>query len=130
MFGNNKGFANITINGRKIHCSGSNMVISNGKIIVDGNVVQDSLSGDIHVEIHGNVAHIQCGGSVTVHGNAGSIDCGNSCTVDGDVVGDIDAGSHVSCGNVTGNVDAGSHVHCDNVSGDVDAGSSVRYGRL
>ena len=125
MFGKKKNFTSITINGQTINCSGSNITISNGKVIVDGKTIQGNMSGDIHVEIYGDVENIQCGGSVTVHGNAGSVDCGGTCTVEGDVHGDIDAGNSVNCGNVTGNVDAGNSVHCDNVSGDVDAGCNI-----
>ena len=130
MFGRKNNFTNITVNGRTINCSGSNITISNGKVIVDGKLVQGDMSGDINVEIHGNVENIQCGGSVTVHGNvSGCIDCGTTCNVDGYVNGDIDAGNSVNCGDVAGDVDAGNAVHCRNVSGDVDAGGSVHYYR-
>lgn len=102
----------ITINGKTITCSGTNVVINNGKVIVDGNIVQECNSGDIKVTIEGNVNKIDCGGSVEVHGNSGSIDCGGSCKVSGDVKGDIDAGGSVTCGNVSGDIDAGGSVRC------------------
>lgn len=129
MFGNKKNFNSITINGKTIHCSGSNIVINNGKVIVDGKVVQGDMNGDIRVEIHGDVESIKCGGSVTVRGNAANIDCGGGCEVCGDVHGNVDAGSHINCGNVAGNVDAGNYVNCGNVSGDVDAGGNVSFRR-
>ena len=129
MFGNKKSFTSIVINGQTINCSGSNITINNGKVIVDGKVVQGDMSGDIHVEIHGNVQNIKCSGHVTVHGNAGYIDCGGACEVGGDVCGDIDAGTHINCGNVTGDVDAGTSVVCRDVSGDVDAGCRVSFHR-
>ena len=96
----------ITINGKTITCLGTNVVINNGKVIVDGKTIQECNSGDIKVN------KIDCGGSVEVHGNSGSIDCGGSCEVGGDVKGDIDAGGSVTCGNVSGDIDAGGSVRC------------------
>ena len=90
----------ITINGKTITCSGTNVVINKCN------------SGDIKVIIEGDVNKIDCGGSVEVHGNSGNIDCGGSCEVDGDVKGDIDAGGSVTCGNVSGDIDAGGSVRC------------------
>ena len=102
----------ITINGKTITCSGANVVINNGKVIVDGKTIQECNGGDIKVVIEGDVNKIDCGGSVEVHGNSGSIDCGGSCEVSGDVKGDIDAGGSVTCGNVSGDIDAGGSVKC------------------
>lgn len=102
----------ITINGKTITCSGTNVVINNGKVIVDGNIIQECNSGDIKVTIEGDVNKIDCDGSVEVHGNSGNIDCGGSCEVDGDVEGDINAGGSVTCGNVSGDIDAGGSVRC------------------
>ena len=102
----------ITINGKTITCSGTNVVINNGRIIVDGKTIQECNSGDIKVTIEGDVNKIDCGGSVEVHGNSGNIDCGGSCEVSGDVKGDIDAGGSVTCGNVSGDIDAGGSVRC------------------
>lgn len=107
-----RGFLRITINGKTITCSGINIVISNGKVIVDGKTIQECNSGDIKVTIEGDVNKIDCDGSVEVHGNSGSIDCGGSCEVSGDVKGDIDAGGSVTCGNVSGDIDAGGSVRC------------------
>ena len=45
----------ITINGKTITCSGNNIVINNGKVIVDGNTIQECSSGDIRVVIEGDV---------------------------------------------------------------------------
>lgn len=87
----------ITINGKTITCPGSNVVIRNGKVIVDGDTIQECSSGDIKVVIEGDVNNIDCDGSVTVRGN---------------VDGDIDAGGSVTCGNVSGDIDAGGSVKC------------------
>lgn len=101
-----------TINGKAITCSGTNVVIDNGKVIVDGNIIQECNSGDLKVIIEGNVNKIDCDGSVEVHGNSGNIDCGGSCEVGGDVEGDINAGGSITCGNVSGDIDAGGSVRC------------------
>lgn len=61
-----RGFLRITINGKTITCSGINIVISNGKVIVDGKTIQECNSGDIKVTIEGDVNKIDCGGSVEV----------------------------------------------------------------
>ena len=87
----------ITINGKTITLSGSNVIINNGRIIVDGKTIQEYSSGDIKVVIEGDINNIDCGGSVEVHGNSGSINCGGSCEVSGNVLGDIDAGGSVKC---------------------------------
>lgn len=87
----------ITINGKTITCSGTNVVINNGKVIVDGNIIQECNSDDIKVIIEGDV---------------NKIDCGGSCEISGDVKGDIDAGGSVTCGNVSGDIDAGGSVRC------------------
>ena len=50
----------ITINGKTITCSGSNVVIRNGKVIMDGNTIQKCSSGDIRVVIEGDVNNIDC----------------------------------------------------------------------
>ena len=100
----------ITINGKTITCSGNNVVIRNGKVIMDGNTIQKCSSGDIRVVI--DVNNIDCDVSVTVRGNARIVNCGGSCEVSGNVDGDIDAGGSVTCGNVSGDIDAGGSVKC------------------
>lgn len=101
----------ITINGKVFNYSGNNITINNGKVIVDGNVIQEC-SGDIKVNIYGDAHIVDCNGSVEVFGNAGSIDCGGSCEITGDVTGNVDAGGSVTCGNVSGDIDAGGSVSC------------------
>lgn len=108
-------FNNVIVNGKKIPCFGRNIVISNNQVIVDGKITADNLTGNVEVVVNGDVAHLECAGSVKIRGNAGSVDCGGSCTVGGDVSGDIDAGGSVTC---------------DKVGGDIDAGGGVKCGRL
>jgi hypothetical protein len=112
IFKGRNNFNSVTINGQTITCSGSNVIIRNGEVIVDGKVIQSDIGNNAQVVINGDVNKIECSGSVEVHGNSGSIDCGNSCKVDGDVNGNIDAGGSITCGNVSGDIDAGGSVRC------------------
>lgn len=111
MFGKNK-FNHIIINGQTITCSGNNICITNGNVIVDGKVIQSNIGNSVTVVVDGDVNKLDCSGSVEVHGNAYTIDCGGSCTVKGNVSGNVDAGGSVTCGNVLGDVDAGGSVKC------------------
>lgn len=101
----------IQVNGVTIAPNGNNIVIQNGKVIVDGKTVATDI-GNNDVVVNGDCGSIQCSGSVEVKGNSGSIDCGGSCDVGGNVTGSIDAGGSVTCGNVDGDIDAGGSVRC------------------
>lgn len=100
----------ITINGCTVHCSGKNVVVKNGTIIVDGNVMHSSDNPNIQVVINGDVNSIKSDGSVEVKGNVGTIDCGGSCSVSRTVTGNVTAGGSISCGEIIGNVCAGGSV--------------------
>ena len=109
----NKSFNRIFVNGKEIACSGRNISVINGKVSVDGKVVEDNLTGDITVVVDGDVSSIECDGDVTVNGNCESgIDCGGSCTVAKYVRGNINAGGSVDCGDVDGYINAGGSVRC------------------
>ena len=100
----------ININGKSITCSGNNISICNGAIIVDGKTIQEVNNNNVQVVIKGNVNKIDCSGSVEVYGDSGDIDCGGSCGVNGNVKGNITAGGSVNCGNTEGNISAGGNV--------------------
>lgn len=112
IFGKNNSFNKVVINGKTINCSGSNIIIQNGEVIVDGKAIQSNIGYDIKVVVYGNVNRLDCAGSVEVHGNCGSIDCSGSCKVDGDVNGNIDASGSVTCGNVSGDIDCSGSIRC------------------
>lgn len=106
----------IIVNGKRIQCSGSNVSIINGRVIVDGKEIANEESREVYVTIEGDVNKIDCSGSVTVKGNVkGNIDCSGSCEVEGDVGGDIDASGSVRCDNVSGSVDASGSVRCGKI---------------
>lgn len=105
---------NITINGRSFSVKGNNISVINNRVIVDGVVIEDGLSGIVEVKFEGDIASLRCDGSATINGN---------------VMGNVDAGGSVDCGDVGRNVDASGSVRCGNVGGDIDAGGSVRYSR-
>lgn len=105
-------YSNVTVNGKTIRVRGNNISVVNNRVIVDGKVVSESLSGDITVIVEGTCGNLKASGNVEVNGDCGNIDCGGSCTVRGNVSGDIDAGGSITCGNVGGSIDAGGSVRC------------------
>lgn len=96
-----------------IESNGSNVVVSKGKVIIDGKVIKNELIGNIEVSIDGDITSIDCAGEVIVNGNVnGNIDCGGSVKISGNVDGSIDCGGSCECGNVGGDIDAGGSVKC------------------
>jgi len=103
----------ITINDNKFTTSGTNICINNGKVIVNGVVIQDGLSGVVDVKFEGDLASLDCNGSATVKGNIkGNADIGGSLDCAGNIGGSIDCGGSVNCGSVGGDIDAGGSVRC------------------
>ena len=124
-----KSKSNVVING--ISITGSNIQMSNGKIIVDGKELTD-IPKDRKITITSDqpiyIQELKSAYSVELTGDVQSIDAGTSVTVKGNVSGDVDAGNSATIkGNVGGSVDAGNSVHCGNVSGNVKAGNSVYH---
>ena len=108
----------ITINGESHDVEGNNIVVRRGKVLVDGKVIKDGLTGTVKIQFEGDLAYLDCTSAIvngTVHGD---VDC-TSVIVNGDVSGDID-GTTIKCGDVGGDVD-GTTVTCGKVKGDVDA---------
>lgn len=105
----------ITINGTTVTVTGSASSVSiiNGKVIVNGQVVQDGLSGIVEIKWDGPLASLQADAAVTC----------------GDVHGNVRAASSVSAGDVGGSVNAGGSVNCGQVSGSVNAGGAVNCRR-
>lgn len=119
----------ININGKTY--VGNNIQITNGKVVIDGKVMNDDLSQDKKIEINvvgefkGNL--IVTEGNVNVKGDiGGNVNAVGSVTCD-DVGGNVDAGGSVTCDDVGQSVSAGGSVSCDDVSGSIMAGGSVRY---
>ena len=105
-------YSNVTVNGKTIRVSGRNISVVNNRVIVDGKVVSESLSGYVTIIVEGSCGNLKASGNVEVNGDCGNIDCGGTCTVKGNVSGDIDAGGSITCGNVGGSIDAGGSVRC------------------
>lgn len=101
-----KSFMNsITINGESFVCNGKNIVSINGKIIVDGEVIKEGLSGNVTIHFNGDLANLTCADAV----------------INGNISGDVNA-ADVKCGDVGGNV-SGADVRCNNVKGKITAAS-------
>lgn len=96
----------IVINGVVVS-GGKNIVVSNGRVVVDGQDVTPDAK-DIRIEVHGSVdsLDVDACNAISVTGSAGSIK-----TQSGDV----------RCGDVHGSVKTMSgDVHCGAVSGGVE----------
>jgi len=102
----------IEINGKKIDVVGSRVLIQNGKVIVDGNTIEDKTSGDFKVVINGYAGDVECVGSVEVNGNVnGDIRCGGDIRVEGNTHGDINCDGSCTCHDVIGYVDSDGYVN-------------------
>lgn len=107
--------ARIVVNGKNVTV-GRSVVISGGKVIVDGTDITPDTK-EISITVEGDVESldVEACGTVQVNGNTGPVrsQAGN-IRIGGDVHGDVksQAGSIV-CGNVSGNVKtlAGSITH-------------------
>ncbi|QRE00167.1 hypothetical protein [Burkholderia phage BCSR5] len=107
-----------TVNVNGVTISGGNISIVNGKVYVDGNLVETGEAKTININVEGSVESIKADACsyVKVSGDAGTVS-----TVSGDVqCGNVLHGSvstvngDVKCGNVMGNVST--------VSGDISRG--------
>lgn len=106
----------IIVNGKKYQVQGTNIVVKNSRVYVDGKDITDgaeSFSGIVEIRWEGPLASVQSDASVSVQG---------------DVKGDVRANGSVNCGHVGGDVKAGGSVNCGRVTGKVKAGGSVNCG--
>ena len=100
----------MTINGKVYHTNGKNISVIGDKILVNGEVVEEGLSGIIEVKFMGEL------GNLTAH----------NATVSGNVFGD--AKSHnIICTNINGDVEA-HNVKCETIKGNVNA-KNVSYAK-
>lgn len=125
--------ASINIGG--VQVTGNNIEIRNGKVIVDGVVIEGvnntngvSISGGGVLEVRvleGRVENLKADGSITCGNVEGSANAGGSVRCD-DVKGNANAGGSITCGDVGGNASAGGSVKCGDVRGNVTAMSVKR----
>ena len=101
----------IVINGITVEVEGSNVVVRNGVLYVDGESVQSQLSGDVNIIWEGDLANLFADGSVTC----------------GDVEGNVTAGGSVRSQKIDGNVTAGGSVH---TGGTVARGGRIGHGDI
>jgi hypothetical protein len=108
--GDTKSMATVTINGHTY--SGRSVIITNGRVIIDGVPQDGTLSGVVEIRVtQGVLGELSTDASVT---------CGQ-------VLGNVSAGGSVRCDQISGSVTAGGSVNCGNVGGSVSAGGSVRH---
>jgi hypothetical protein len=112
--------AKITIDGVAMHV-GRNLTINGDKIIVDGVVQPQHLSGVTEIRIvEGVLAELHTDRSVHCENVEGNVHAGASVNCE-KVGGSVRAGASVNCGNVKGSVTAGASVNCDDIGGSVHA---------
>lgn len=103
---NNKVISSFNMSGNN-----SSIVVSNGKIIINGTDVTPDAK-EIYVVVTGDVTNLEIGAcnDVKITGNVGSVKSGSgNINIDGPVTGDVKAGSgNIHCGNVGGSVKTGS----------------------
>ncbi len=115
--------ASVTING--ITYSGNNVVVVNGKVIIDGREAKmDVIKSNITINIEGNIEKLEAdycekiivkGDVNTLHSTSGNIDIqGNVTNTVNTISGDIE------CNDVGGNVNSTSgDINCHDIKGSV-----------
>jgi hypothetical protein len=124
------GMGTFNIAGRTFR--GSNIMITNDRIVIDGKDVTDEYdirpAGILEIKVlEGTIHALTTDAAVTCNDVTGDVDAGGSVSCKA-VGGSVDAGGSVNCGNVAGSVNAGGSVNCGTVGGSIDAGGSVRHG--
>lgn len=104
----------IIINGKEFTVSGSNISVINGKVFVDGKLIEEGLTDNVTISFVGDLASLSTNGSATIHGN---------------VNGNVDVGGSVTCGNISGSLNSGGSVACLEVGGNINAGGSVKVSK-
>jgi glutamate synthase domain-containing protein 3 len=112
MKGNNVAGSSITINGTPY--SGNNISISNGKVVVNGVVQEQTLSYNITVNVIGDVETLDTiSGDVYIQGNVGNLKTTSGDVQCKDVAANVQTVSgDVRASKITGNVKT--------VSGDIN----------
>ena len=119
MFGR-KNKNTIEINNRTINISGNNIRIANGKVYVDGKLVDNIDGPEITIIIEGNVENLETEYDVNIQGSCGNVTC-DLLTVNGNINGDVDANCINVNGDINGNVDVVSINIKGTIHGNVDA---------
>lgn len=93
----------ITVNGKTYKdIQGNNISVVNGVIKVDGKVICEGLSGDVHVKWEGDLANLETHNADILGSVKGSVK-GHNIDIEGFVGGDV-TGHNIDCGDVNGNV--------------------------
>lgn len=113
----------ISINGCNNIVAGRDIVIANGRVIVDGKDVTTPDSKEIIISIEGNVQSLNADAcsTIKVSGNVGSLQTSTGDVKCGDVQGSVSTKSgDIECGSVGGNASTMSgDIDCKSVTGNV-----------
>jgi hypothetical protein len=110
--------ASITVNGRKISFTGSNMTITNGKVFVDGKLMQGTEQNEkeINIIVEGNIDKLECDGDIN------NLECSE--------VNNVSVGNNLNCGVIKEGASAGNNINCDNIYGNATAGNNIKCGEI
>lgn len=118
----------MNINGKTFSgdCYGKGVSINNGKVIIDGNIINEiDASKIMKIVIEGDVGDVGSDKPIEIHGTVNgnvksleNINCEN-------IYGDVKAGHNVNCNNIEGDILVGKNVNCNNVSGNIRATGNV-----
>jgi hypothetical protein len=114
----------VTINGK--HYQGSNIVVNNDEVIIDGKRINDKDLPDtiLHVEVTGGLVSLQSDASVNCKDVKGDVTSAGSVSAD-NIGGNVDARGSVNCDDIKGSVNAGGSINCDDIGGSVRARGSI-----
>lgn len=104
--------------------TGRDVVIINGKIIVDGREVGNTEDALI-IRVEGSIENLTTDMSVNCQDVTGNIIAKGSVNADA-IKGNVEAGGSVNCDDVGGSVRAGGSVNCDSIGGSVIATTVIR----
>lgn len=84
---------------------GNNVVIDGNKVIIDGQVQDGELIGDVNITVHGDVESLSLSSGTVKANKAGRIQTHSGDVECGDVNGSVSTMSgSVECGNISGSV--------------------------
>jgi hypothetical protein len=112
----------ITINGKSYICQGKSIVVKNGKLLLDGDLITEGLSGNVTVSFTGDLASLECADAHVTGDIKGGVNCADlECR---DIVGNVNA-ADIKCNNIKGDIRA-ADVRCSEIFGNVNA-AQVKY---
>ncbi|MGL6174999.1 MAG: hypothetical protein ACRC1P_10385 [Cellulosilyticaceae bacterium] len=102
------------------------VVVMRGNKVISQREYSKGMS--INVEYQGDVADVECWGSLSCGNVKGNASAGTSIKAV-NIGNNASAGTSIECNDVTNNVSAGTSVNCKEVNGNINAGGGVRINK-